>query len=372
MTNYCHCFDWIMVRFDIILVPDWMALVLLASLSACLVFAFGDFNRHLVVAGIVAIVVVGAFWYFAENLTNSSYSTMVASTHLDADSLRTLACSGCHWDLHEVQYSLMSLRWNCQVACWVWPVWTEAVIGVLWHCCCPHSYLTYWMHPPTKRTGSMAERCMCGWGDCSESSSSNSLDFGCISMVTAKYCYSDYFVQHWESEWIALGLAALFEGCWMKSNAAFAAGAYFILQNWHVAQSSSFTDHFGLASCFAAITMSSLLGWTWPACGRCCRCITNHGCFRLGHQPVASSKMVQLQFASPHHCLRHIGLPRQRSSLVYYIRHTAGLICFCWVFSSGCRFWANSSGYLNAGCCIFLVLFAWTTKIEIVSLRKYY
>lgn len=50
-----------MVRFDIILVPDWMVFVPLASLSACLVFAFIDFNRHLIVAGIVAIVVVGAF-----------------------------------------------------------------------------------------------------------------------------------------------------------------------------------------------------------------------------------------------------------------------------------------------------------------------
>jgi len=61
MTNYYHYFDWIMARFDIILVPDWMAFVPLASLSACLVFAFIDFNRHLVAAGIVAIVVVGAF-----------------------------------------------------------------------------------------------------------------------------------------------------------------------------------------------------------------------------------------------------------------------------------------------------------------------
>lgn len=49
-----------MVSFDIILVPDWMAFVPLVSLSACLVFAFIDLNRHLVVAGIVAIVEVGA------------------------------------------------------------------------------------------------------------------------------------------------------------------------------------------------------------------------------------------------------------------------------------------------------------------------
>jgi len=81
-------------------------------------------------------------------------------------------------------------------------------------------------------------------------------------MVTARYCYSDYFVQHWESECFALGLAALFKGCWMTGNAAFVADAYFILQNWDVVQSYSLTDHFGLAGCFVAITMSSLLEWT--------------------------------------------------------------------------------------------------------------
>ena len=184
---------------------------------------------------------------------------MVASMCLGADSLRTLACSGCHWALHEVQDSLMSPRWNCQVAYWVWPAWTEAAIDVFRHYCCPHFYLTYWIHLPTKRTGLMAERCMCGWDDCSESSSSNSLGFDCISMATARYCYSDYFAQHWESEWIALGLTALFRGCWMTGNAAFAADACFILQNWDVVQSYSFTDRFGLAGCFVAITMSSLL-----------------------------------------------------------------------------------------------------------------
>jgi len=78
-------------------------------------------------------------------------------------------------------------------------------------------------------------------------------------MATARYCYSDYFAQHWESEWIALGLTALFRGCWMTGNAAFAADACFILQNWDVVQSYSFTDRFGLAGCFVAITMSSLL-----------------------------------------------------------------------------------------------------------------